>query len=250
VKSAFELRHQISNTSRELHARGWVANHDGNVSHRLPRGAGFLITPTAISKRDTKAEGLAAVSLAGEPTGRQKPPSEVQLHVGAYRARAEVMAVIHAHPPEASAFALAGRSLGPIAMPEVVVSLGAELPLVPLLLPKDPSSAAQVEEALRYADAALLSGNGVITAGVDLEQALLRMELVEHYAKILSRALALGSPVRPLSDDALAKLLDMRAKAGLVVRPQGAPAAAKPKATGALRSIVTEEVRRALGGKS
>jgi L-fuculose-phosphate aldolase len=248
VKSAFELRHQISNTSRELHARGWVANHDGNVSHRLPRGAGLLITPTAISKRDTKADGLATVSMAGEPSGKQKPPSEVQLHVGAYRARAEVMAVIHAHPPEASAFALAGRSLGPIAMPEVVVSLGAELPLVPLLLPKDSAAAGQVEEALRYADAALLAGNGVITVGVDLEQALLRMELVEHYAKILSRALALGAPLRPLPEEALTKLLEMRAKAGLVVRP-AAPKAAS-KASGALRAIVGEEVRRALGGKS
>ncbi|MFO0724643.1 MAG: class II aldolase/adducin family protein [Myxococcota bacterium] len=240
MATAFELKQEIVKYSHLLHARGWVANHDGNVSARLPRNAGFLITPTAISKRDAKPDGIAAVTPAGEPTGKQKPPSEVALHVGAYLARPEIGAVLHAHPPEASAFALAGRAIAPIAMPEVVVSLGASIPLVPLFLPKDPQATAAVQAALQGADVALLAGNGVIAVGADLEQAYLRLELIEHYARILGRALSLGAPPAALSGEALETLVSMRKKAGFVV----------PKGESGLRAVVADEVRRALGRKS
>lgn len=198
---------------------GWVANHDGNVSVRLT-GERFLITPTAVSKRDVEAEMLIIVDAKGTVLeGRRKPFSELDLHLAAYRARPEVECVVHAHPPLATAFGLAGLRLEPMAMPEVVVSLGAEIPTLPRVMPKSAAGVKAVEEASAKVDAMLLSGNGALTLGADLTQALLRMELVEHYAKILSVARQFG-PVAPLGPNEMTALLEARAKAGLGPKAQ------------------------------
>ena len=209
-----KVRAELAATSRRLHDNGWVANHDGNLSVRLT-GNRFLITPTAMSKRDIDASMLLIVDSKGVVLeGRRKSFSELELHLAIYRARPEVEAVLHAHPPYATAFGLVGVELSPIAMPEIVVSLGSKIPTLARSMPKDPAGVAAVEKAAASYDAMLLSGNGVLTCGVDLSQALLRCELVEHYAKILSIARGLGQ-VAPLGDADQAKLLEARAKAGL-----------------------------------
>lgn len=262
MTSAPELRRRLSAYSLMLAERGWVANHDGNVSVRS--GDGFLITPTAVSKRLCTPDSLVLCGADGRPVGRGRPPSEVALHVGALRARGDVGAIVHAHPPYASAFALARRALGPVAMPEVVVSLGAEIPLVPLLLPKDPAAADVIADAVLDADALLLTGNGVLTVGEDLEQAFLRMELVEHYARITSIAQSIGGVVA-LDPASTERMLELRRAAGLgprrpaPERPVPAPASAAAPSTGAsgaaarlaatIRPLVADELRRALKGE-
>lgn len=213
-----KLRSEVVEYSRRLHRSGWVANHDGNVSVRL-RGERFLITPTATSKLDVDDGSLLIVDAAGKVLeGRKRPFSELELHLRAYAERPEVDCVLHAHPPVATAFGLVGRALTPIALPEMVVSLGASVPTLPRAMPKDPAALERLGGALREVDAVLLSGNGALTVGVDLEQAYLRMELVEHYAKILHAAAALGE-VRPLEPEQVSKLLEARKKAGLGPRP-------------------------------
>jgi L-fuculose-phosphate aldolase len=209
-----KVRAQVVETSRRLHANGWVANHDGNVSVRL-KGNRFLITPTAVSKHDVDDGMLLIVDASGKVLeGRRKPFGELELHLGIYKARPEAEAVLHAHPPYATAMALVGRELSPIALPEIVVSLGDKIPTLPRAMPKDPAALERLSAAFKQYDAALLSGNGVFTMGADLEQALLRMELVEHYARILSIARGLGD-VPALADAEVQKLLDARRKAGL-----------------------------------
>ncbi|MFZ5468184.1 MAG: class II aldolase/adducin family protein [Myxococcota bacterium] len=209
-----KLRSQMVELSRRLHHNGWVANHDGNVSARL-KGERLLITCTAVSKRDIEDASLLVVDMSGRVLeGRHRPFSELELHLAAYRARPEVEVVLHAHPPHATAFGLVGEELFPIAMPEVVVSLGHRIPTVPRFLPKDAQGLQQVEAAASEHDAFVLAGNGALTLGADLTQALLRMELVEHYAKILSVARTLGK-VAPLAEADVAKLLEARQKAGL-----------------------------------
>jgi L-fuculose-phosphate aldolase len=209
-----KLRAELVATSRRLHAMGWVANHDGNVSVRL-HGNRLLMTPTALSKLDVDDGSLIIVNLEGKVLeGRRKPFSELDLHLAIYRARPAVDVVLHAHPPHVTAFGLAGLSLEPIAMPEFVVSLGAHVPLVPRALPKTPEAVASVEAAAVGADALMLAGNGAATMGANLNQALLRMELLEHYARILFIARQLG-PVAPLAPEALDTLLEARKKAGL-----------------------------------
>lgn len=208
------LRAELVAVSRRLHANGWVANHDGNVSVRL-HGGRLLITPTAYSKADVDDASLIIVDLQGKVLeGRKKPFSELELHLAAYRARPEVDVVLHAHPVTATAFGLTGQELSPVAMPEVVVSLGDRIPTVPRAMPKTPEAVQGVAAAAAQVDAMLLAGNGALTLGPDLNLALLRMELVEHYAKILLAARQLG-PVQPLPSGDVSRLLEARKKAGL-----------------------------------
>ncbi len=224
-----KLRAEVVETSRRLHRNGWVANHDGNVSVRLT-GDRLLITPTAVSKLDVDAAMLLIVDRAGKVLeGQRKAFSELELHLAAYRARPEVECVLHAHPPHATAFGLAGLELTPIAMPEIVVSLGDRIPTLPRAMPKTEENVRLAEAAAGQFDAFLLAGNGVLTLGASLEQALLRMELVEHYAKILTVARQLG-PVPPLPNADLAKLLEARAKAGLGPQKRPVEGAAKKSA--------------------
>lgn len=209
-----KLRAQVVETSRRLHENGWVANHDGNVSVRL-KGDRLLITCTAMSKRDLDDASLLVVDLDGKVLeGRKRPFSELELHFAAYKARPEVNVVLHAHPPYATAFGLAERELGPIAMPEIVVSLGDRIPTLPRAMPKDTAALQRFGQYAAEYDALVLSGNGALTLGDDLTQALLRMELLEHYAKILHLAIPLGG-VQPLATADVQKLLEARKKAGL-----------------------------------
>ena len=206
-----ELARQIVAVSHALHARGWVANHDGNVSARLDGGR-FLVTPTAISKADATEGGLAVTDSSGVPVEEEtRPPSEFALHLGAYAERPDVHAVVHAHPPYATALACAGKSLD-VFLPEAVVSIGTRVPLAPFAIPSGEEGAAPIRALIDRHDALLLCRHGVMTVGPTLELAMLRMELVEHLARIATLALPHGG-VQPLPADAIPALLASRRKA-------------------------------------
>ena len=203
-------RAQVAETARRLHKAGWVANHDGNVSVRLGRDR-FLITPTATSKLEVTEASLVVVDGAGKVVeGTRKPPGETELHLAAYRARPDVDAVVHAHPPYATAFGAARVPLLPVCLPEAVVSLGL-IPLAPFAMPKTPLAVEAVSRSAAEADAMLLPGNGVLTLAPDVALAYLRMELVEHLAKILHHARALGG-AQPLPSEEMAMLLEQNRK--------------------------------------
>ncbi len=183
--------------SHRLHRAGWVANHDGNASALLDDGR-VIATPTAVSKAEVTPESLVTLNAEGAVIGgTRKVFSEIALHRCAYRVREDVRAVLHAHPPHATAMAVAGVGLGAPFMAEPVVSLGREIPLIPHLLPGEDDAA--LAEALTRADAVILGNHGVLTVGPDLETCLLRMELVEHLAKIFTLSLPHGGP-RPLDE--------------------------------------------------
>ncbi len=211
----------VAEIARHLHSAGWVANHDGNVSARMSDRKRFVATPTATSKRVVEGHDLITVDIEGKIlSGRKKLFGEWHLHAACYKARPDVNAVIHAHPVAATAFGVARKSLGTPPLPEIVVSLGANVPTLDYAMPKSLAQDASIAKALTDgdADAFLLAGNGVVTVGIDLEQALLRMELVEHWAKILVAAAALGGSsggAQALPADDVKKLLEARTKAGL-----------------------------------
>lgn len=209
-----ELRRAVVRLCRSLHQRGWVANHDGNVSVRLPAGR-FLVTPTAMSKADVGEADLVEIDAAGRRLGgSRRPPSEVGLHLAIYRARPDAGAVVHAHPPSAVAHAIAGLTPPPAMMPEPVVSIGPDIPLVPFAPPGSADLHAAVSRAAKRASCLLLEHHGPVTCGVDLEQAALRFELVEHLALIHERARALGG-VRRLPDAVVEALHAKHRAAGL-----------------------------------
>jgi L-fuculose-phosphate aldolase len=255
------LRAEVVEICRRLHAQGWVANHDGNVTARIGLER-ILATPTAVSKAAVTEEMLLVLDLEGRRvSGRLKPFSEVNLHLACYRAREEVRAVLHAHPPTATGFACAGVELPVAMMPEAVVSLGPVIPTAPYALP-GPAAATAAGDLVRHHDAILLASHGALTVGVDLEQAYLRMELVEHYARIAKVALELGGP-KSLPPQDVEKLCEARAKAGLGPRATAAPHAIAPQASEVLKRasalaragtdpeiarIVAQEIERALKG--
>jgi L-fuculose-phosphate aldolase len=239
------LRVLMTRYSKAVYDRGWVANHDGNLSSRLGDDS-FLITPTAVSKGDIAEDCLLVVNGKGEvQSGSRRPFSEFSLHMEIYRSRADVKAVCHAHPPSATSFAVAGRAMDNPIIAEAVVSLGSSIPLAPYSLPGSSQSLDSVRELMTYYDAILLESHGVITAGVDLEQAYLRMELVEHLAKIELGSRQLGRTQHIPEEDVL-HLLKKRSGAGLgpVARGLNDPIRQHSEGGGseALRQIVAEEI--------
>jgi L-fuculose-phosphate aldolase len=218
------LRAEVADYARRLHARGWVANHDGNVTARSPQGASggrYLATPTATSKAAIDAASLLIVDESGaRVSGAKKPFGELGLHLTVYRNRPDVGAVVHAHPPTATGFAVAGVPLDRPLMAEAVVSLGVGVPTVPFAAPGEAACRA-LAPFVATCDAVLLAGHGVLAWGADVEQAYLRLELVEHLAKIALVAHQLGG-ARPLPDGVLPALLEARRKSGLGLAATGA----------------------------
>jgi L-fuculose-phosphate aldolase len=212
VKSGQPLRAQVAEVARHLHAAGWVANHDGNVTAR--DGARLVATPTATSKRLIEHRDLIEVDARGQVVGSGRVFGEIGLHLAVYERRPDVGAVVHAHPPYATAIS-ASRG-NPIERPfiaEALVSLGPRIPKLPYAQPGDPARAA-LAPWCELVDAVLLGNHGVLAWGRDLEAALLRLELVEHLAKIAIAAAPLGG-VEPLPAAAIPPLLAARARAGI-----------------------------------
>jgi len=244
-----QLRQQLASYSRRTWERGWVANHDGNLSARLTRGR-LMCTPTGRSKGEISGDMMLVVDETGKVlSGRLRPFSELSLHLAWYHARPDVGAVLHAHPPTATGFGVAGVELDRPLLPEAVVSLGPTVPLVPLARPGQEAVQATAPYLDEY-DALMLAGNGAVTCGVDLEMAYLRMELVEHLCRIALVARQLGS-ANELPAHMLRPLLEARSRAGLGPEARGRsttlPRAERaPGASGDLEQVVREEIRRVL----
>ncbi|MDZ7269852.1 MAG: class II aldolase/adducin family protein [candidate division KSB1 bacterium] len=204
-------RQRLCEIGRRIHARGFVAANDGNLSVRLSRGA-ILATPTGISKGLMSPEAMVLVDLQGRLLSGGKPSSELPMHLFIYRERPEVNAVVHAHPVYATGFATAGLSLESCVAAEIIATLGS----VPLASYGTPSTA-ELPESLRpfihRSDAILLANHGVVTVGRELEEAYDRLERVEHYAHILFVARQLGGE-RLLSREQVEKLFALRGKYG------------------------------------
>lgn len=223
-----DLRRQLVRYSQLVYAKGWVANHDGNLTCRLGPDR-ILVTPTALSKGDVTDADLVIVDGGGDKvSGRRRSFSEMALHLAVYRARKDVGAVVHAHPPYATAMAVAGVGLEHPILAEAVVSLGPRVPLVPFALPKTPGWVRGVGTHSVEFDAVILQNHGVMAWGDDLEQAFLRIELVEHLATITHHSMAFGGP-KTLDPAQLGPLLDARLKAGLGPTARGVAAASAPR---------------------
>jgi L-fuculose-phosphate aldolase len=207
-----KLRAQIAELSRHMHARGWVANHDGNITAR--DGARYFATPTATSKRLIHDRDLIELDPKGKVIGAGRVFGEIGLHLAVYERRPDVGCVVHAHPPYSTA--ISASQGNPIERPfiaEAIVSLGPKIPKVPYAQPGEAARNA-LAPWCELVDAVILGNHGVIAWGIDPEAALLRLELVEHLARIAIAAVPVGG-VEPLPDSAVAPLLAARAKAGI-----------------------------------
>jgi L-fuculose-phosphate aldolase len=182
---------EIVRVCRRLYERGLVAGSDGNVSVRVGPNA-FLVTPSGMSKVDVTPNDLVIVNGEGIVSeGQRRPSSELRMHLRIYARRADVNAVVHAHPPTATAFAVAGEALMTPVLPEVILQMR-EVPLVPYATPGTDALADLFEPLLPDHDAFLMANHGATTIGATLDAAHQRMESLEHAARILLAARALG----------------------------------------------------------
>jgi L-fuculose-phosphate aldolase len=234
---------------QRLDRKGFGANHDGNVSARF-EGA-LLATPTATSKGVIVPEMILTLDMEGKKIdGPGAPFSEIQLHLAAYRARSEIQAVVHAHPPVSTARGLVGEALRPC-LPEAVVSIGDVIPVIPFVMPGARENEGAVAGALEETDAFMMQGNGVLAVGADVEQAYLRLELVEHVARVQYYAARMGKPFALAQGD-VAALLEKRASIGLGPKAKrektAPPGERKNPSIEAVRDIIAEEIRKVLQG--
>jgi L-fuculose-phosphate aldolase len=238
----------------QLAVKGWVANHDGNVSLRF--GDTLLATPTAVSKADVTADMIITLDMEGKKLqGKGNPFSEIKLHLAAYQARPDIQAVVHAHPPLATARGLVGGDFG-VQLPEAVISIGDSVPVIPYAFPGAPENEASVAEALSRSDLLMLAGNGVLAGGRDVKEAFLRIELLEHLLRIDHYAKAMG-PMLNLPAADKDKLLEKRASLGLGPKkaataiPQsdkGGPQVPS-QANKLIKNLIFEELKKILAEK-
>ena len=205
-----EAARAIVHCCRRLWEGGLIAGADGNVSVRLAPER-LLVTPRGALKADLVPDDLVEVDLAGRRTGGSRDASsELDLHLRIYRRLQHCNAVVHAHPPTATGFAVAGQTLDPDVLPEVIALMG-RVRLVPYATPGTPALGDLAEPLVDPAvgDALLLANHGAVTWGGTLDLARSRMESLEHAARILLAARAVG-PIHPLTPENVAALDRLR----------------------------------------
>lgn len=207
------LRKQIIEVGKRTYDRGYVASNDGNISARIDDKR-VLITPTGVSKGFMKTEDLVIVDMGGRViSGSKKPSSEVFMHLQVYKDRPDVNSVCHAHPPNATGFAVAGLPLDKCVLPEVIIALG-NIPIVEYGTPGTEEFYKPVLKLLPEYDAFLLANHGALTVGKDILTAYHKMETLEHFAHITFVATQLGR-IKTLNREQVKKLTDLRKKYGI-----------------------------------
>jgi len=208
-KREFEHRKDIVEVGRRLYAKGFIAAGDGNISVRMQDDK-ILTTPSGRNKGRLDPEDLVVTDREGRRLyGRLEPSSELEMHLLMYHERPDVRAVVHAHPPHASGFAVAGIPMDQPLLSEVVLTLGT-VPLAEYGTPTTPELAEAVRPYARH-DGILLANHGALTVGKELFSAYDRMETLEHSAHIYLVARSLGRE-RALSPEHVAKLEKIRDK--------------------------------------
>jgi L-fuculose-phosphate aldolase len=208
-----QLRADIVEVGRRLYARGYTASNDGNISVRLD-ATRLLMTPKSVCKGFMTPEMMCITDLDGKKiAGDRDPSSEMQMHLEVYRQRPDAKAVVHAHPPTATGFAVAGIPLDRAVLAEVVTTLGS-VPIAEYATPSTKELPEAVRKYVKAHDGMLLANHGALTLGADLFGAYYKMETIEHFAKISLVARLLGGE-RLLSRQEVDRLQGLRGMYGI-----------------------------------
>jgi L-fuculose-phosphate aldolase len=204
------LRRQVVEAGHRLWTRGLMAASDGNLSVRLSPTR-LLITPAGVNKGRLASSDLLVVDLDGKPRGGprgRRPSTETPMHLEVYRAVPSAGAVVHAHPPFATALTVAGLPFPSDMLPEIAATLG-EVPVTEIAMPGTAEDAAAVRPWVAKYRAMLLPNHGSLTYGSTLEEAITHLERVEHAAMVYWLAASMGS-VNRLPADLMARLVAWR----------------------------------------
>lgn len=216
-----EIKDQMCDVCHKMWQLGWVAANDGNVSVKLEDGT-FLATPTGISKSFITPEKIVHIDKDAniiEANGDYRPSSEIKMHLRCYKEREDVGAVLDAHPPVATGYAVANVPLDEYSMIETVIAIGS-IPVTPYGTPSTYEVPDAIAPYLGEHDVVLLQNHGALSVGADLLTAYYRMETLELFAKISLNAHLLGG-AKEISRPNIDKLISMRANYKVTGRHPG-----------------------------
>jgi L-fuculose-phosphate aldolase len=207
------LRADIVEVGRRMYARGYTASNDGNISVRLDDQR-LLMTPRSVCKGFMTPDMMCITDLNGKKLqGDRDPSSEMLMHLEVYRQRPDVHAVVHAHPPTATGFAVAGIPLTRAVLAEVLATLGS-IPIAAYATPSTSELPEAVRKYIKAHDGMLLANHGALTVGGDLFAAYYKMETIEHFAKISLVARSLGRE-NLISREEVTRLQELRGTYGI-----------------------------------
>lgn len=189
----YKHKQDIIEIGKRLYDRGFIVAGEGNLSIRISESE-ILTTPTGYCKGYLNIEDIIKTDLQGRKLSVgniNNPSSEIQMHLAVYQERPDVKAIVHAHPPIATGFAVAGIPLDQCILPEIIITIGS-IPLAQYGTPSTDEIPQQIRELIRGRDALLLANHGSLTIGKDIYTAFYRMESVEQFARILLTARLLG----------------------------------------------------------
>lgn len=203
------IRSSIVEVSRLLYSKNLATAFEGNIS--VIEDDRIYITPSSICKGFVTEDMLVVMDMEGKVLeGGCKPSSESKMHLAAYRSRPDIKSVVHAHPPYATAFAVANKPIETKAYPEMIV-LFEKIPLAPYGTPSTDEIHYGMEPYIKDYDVILLANHGVIAVGSDVYNAFFKLESVEGMAKVLTLAERLGGQ-KELPQNKLKELYEMRRK--------------------------------------
>ena len=186
-----QLRAEICEVGRRVYARGYVASNDGNISARLD-DQHLLATPKNVSKGFMTPDMMVVTDMQGRKVaGHRDASTELKMHLAVYEMRPDIRAVVHAHPPLSTGFAVAGVPLNKSSLAEIIFSLGS-VPIAEYATPSTQELPDAVKKYITAHDGLLLANHGALTAGQDLMNAYFKMETMEHFAQITLVARQLG----------------------------------------------------------
>ena len=207
------IRADIVEVGRRLYARAYTASNDGNISVRLGPDR-LLMTPRSVCKGFMTPDMMCITDLDGRKLqGDRDPSSEMLMHLEVYRHRPDVQAVVHAHPPIATGFAVAGIPLNRAVLAEVLTTLGS-IPIAEYATPSTAELPAAVRKYIKAHDGMLLANHGALTVGADVFAAYFKMETIEHFAKISLVARLLGGE-NLIAREEVARLQELRSTYGI-----------------------------------
>ncbi|MCI9473629.1 MAG: class II aldolase/adducin family protein [Flavonifractor sp.] len=217
-----EAKTLLLEAGRRLYERGFVASNDGNMSVLVSAGT-LWTTPTGVSKGFMTEDMLVKTDLAGTVLeGTRKPSSELKMHLRVYQENPDLRAAVHAHPPAATSFAIAGLPLDRPILPEAIVQLGT-VPVAPYAEPGTQAVPDSIAPFCRDFGGVLLANHGALTWGYDLTQAYYRMETLEYYAQVTINSVFLLGRANALTGEQVERLTEQRQRLDAARREAGNP---------------------------
>lgn len=206
-KNLDKLKEEITEVGKLIYDKGLSPGTSGNISIRL--GNNVLISPSGFCLGEIDSSSVVIIDMDGNIVeGSDKPSSEKIMHLEIYKSRNDINSIIHAHPPKATAFAVAGISLDSPILSEAYVTLG-QVPVAEYATPSSEELAHILADYFLKNDSVLLANHGVVVGGKKLKETFFRLETLELYAEVSLFSKILGNK-NELSPDNLQELKKIR----------------------------------------